>query len=265
MNGLGNEFVIFDYLGNDEFYNYFVKNNLGREDIYNFSVRAYDLAEYEYDQLIIIHSSLDEGADCVMYIYNQDGTAAAACGNAARCVARLFYEFSAKDDNIKIEVLDVQGKQDRILIAHKIAEKYQVNMGKAEEVNLADDSKYLEEGYRVDIGNPHIIFFVDDLEQIDLEKEFSHIEQDSEFSSTGGINVNVVQVLDKGNIKIRTWERGAGATLACGTGACASSFVAFKEEFAGNKIKVNMPLGSLDIEISDDDEVLMVGDANYSK
>jgi len=249
MNGLGNQFYVFDLRGQAE---------RGYQELHN-------LTQADYDQLVVMLDS--DKADCFMKIYNIDGSLVEACGNATRCVARLISTEQNKND-VTIETVN------RLLNAKKIRDNYQVEMGiaktewqdiplaqelDAREVSVLNEAKF-GKGFCVNVGNPHIVFFVADLDEVNLEKEVSHLERNELFPE--GVNINVAQIISSKIIKAKTWERGAGATLACGTGACATFFAANQRDLVGLEVRLDLPGGALDISLNESNEILMTGDAN---
>jgi diaminopimelate epimerase len=252
MNGLGNQFNIFDLRDN---------NHMDISDVQHFCSQ-YSI-DSKFDQLILIYDSLK--SDAAIKIYNSDYSEAKACGNATRCVGKILTDDLSKDI-VTIETVN------RTLIVKKVNDLFQVNMGRAltnwqdiplsQEVNDIPllDRNIFSTGYTVNIGNPHIVFFVDDIDIINLKKDVSFIEKHSLFPE--GINVNIVKIIDDSTIKIKTWERGSGITLACGSGACASFYIAYINGFIGNTARVILSGGDLHISLSEENEILMLGDAN---
>jgi diaminopimelate epimerase len=230
MHGLGNDFVILDARD-------------GAMAIDEATVRA--LADRRTgigcDQLILLEPS--ERADVRMRIWNPDGSEVEACGNATRCVATLL---GAKS---RIET------KGGILAASAEAGAATIDMGAPrfgwEEIPLAypmDTASLpvgwdgLSGGFAVNVGNPHIVFFVDDPDSVPLERLGPEIERDPLFPSR--INVNVAAI-DRGGIRLRVWERGAGLTQACGTGACATAVAAISRKLVSGPVEVRLPGGKL--------------------
>ena len=216
------------------------------------------------DQLILIEPPRDPGALAYLRILNADGSEAEACGNGTRCVAAtLMDEIGVREVTLETTVglLDVTMAEN---------EQLTVNMGQAlldwQDIPLANevDTLHLEIGsgelldpVAVNIGNPHCVFFVDDTETIDLERLGPEIENASLFPKR--TNVEVAAVRDEGRIRMRVWERGAGITLACGSGACATLVAAHRRKLAGRKADVTLDGGSLTIEWLESGDVLMTG------
>jgi diaminopimelate epimerase len=255
MHGLGNDFAIFD----------------GRKEAVNFSaeqIRAMGdrRTGIGFDQMVIIYPQKSRESDVFLRIYNTDGSEVGACGNATRCIAkRLIAELG------KTEVI-LETKAAR-LRAKMAGNKVTVDMGnvylKWQEIPLSHeentDSLNFSEGglvqpVAVNVGNPHAVFFVPDAARIALETVGPKIERHSLFPER--INVEVAQVLSPSKIRMRVWERGAGITRACGTGACAVAVAGVRRGLTGRKVTVELDGGSLDIEWREsDNHVLMTGDA----
>lgn len=231
MSGAGNDFVIFDAREDDI--------TLTAEQITKIS----DRKNIGCDQLIIIRNSSD--ADCLMEIYNSDGSISGACGNATRCVASLI-------DKSEIKIKTAAG----ILECQRSGELISVNMGKPE--FSEDVSLYGLNFTQVDVGNPHAVTFMDN--KISDEDFFDigpKVETDKAFPNK--TNVEFAQILSDDLIEVRVWERGAGETLACGSGACATAIAAIKNGLTkSQKITIRFKGGDLQIKWSGD-SVIMTG------
>jgi diaminopimelate epimerase len=240
MHGLGNDFIIIDSRATEI--------NLSKEELVRLANRHIGIG---CDQLVIIKNS--DTADCFMQIYNPDGSESSACGNATRCVAKLTMEQNGSK-NLTIQT------NDRILECSRIGDDIAVNMGQATDLQEVEIGKgNLQNPMAVNIGNPHIVFFVEDSAKIDLAKEAAPFETHELFPER--TNVDVASIIDTKTIKLRVWERGAGATLACGSGACATAIAAYRRGLTANKIQVILPGGVLTIEILENDEIIMSGAA----
>jgi len=258
MNGLGNDFVVVD--GRTH------ALALGPDAVRAIADRKEGIG---CDQLIALEPSTK--ADVFMRIWNADGGEVAACGNAARCVAGLIAQEQGRPQ-VTIET------EDQVLGAAVAGENsVTIDMGaprlKWDEIPLAEpfhdtrrielqagpiDAPVLHSPAVVNVGNPHALFFVDDVEAIDLAPIGAMLEHHPLFPERA--NISVVQVQSPEHIKIRTWERGAGLTRACGTAACASAVAAIRRELTGRKVTVSLPGGDLVIEWRDQDgHVLMTG------
>ncbi len=216
------------------------------------------------DQLLVIEAAKNGAADAFMRIYNADGGESGACGNGARCVASMLMAESGKRE-AKIETLA------GVLAARAAADgEVAVDMGPAKfgwrDIPLARDADTLNLDYAkgplkgpvaVNVGNPHVVFFVADADAVPLAEVGPKIEHDPLFPER--INVEVSQLIDDGEIRLRVWERGAGITRACGSGACAALVAANRRGLAKRKAKVVLDGGALTIEWRRDGNVVMTG------
>jgi diaminopimelate epimerase len=214
------------------------------------------------DQLIVLERSTR--ADVFMRIYNPDGSEAGACGNATRCVAgRLMAERGVE----RIVVETISG-----LLETNAADRgdIAVDMGEARtdwrDIPVAQecDTLHLPLAYEsfadpvgVNVGNPHAVFFVPDVGAVDLEKVGPRLEHAPIFPQRA--NIEFVQLLAPGLLRMRVWERGAGITQACGSGACATLVAAARRGITGRKAEVVLDGGTLTIEWLANNHVLMTG------
>ena len=248
MHGLGNDFVIID---------------ARVQSIEISSARAQMIADRKFgigcDQLIFLLPS--EIADVRMRIFNPDGSEVEACGNASRCVVALL------NQDLNIETLGG-------IISGKLSgNDVEVSMGEAafawqdiplafamntDAMPLAWDN--LAAPMAINMGNPHAVFFVDDVHAIDLSHLGPTIENDSVFPER--VNVNVASVAGN-EIHLNVWERGAGLTGACGTGACATAVAAIRQGKATAPVTVHQSGGPLTIDWSPGQPVIMTGSATY--
>ncbi|MBS0236507.1 MAG: diaminopimelate epimerase [Proteobacteria bacterium] len=255
MHGLGNDFVIVDYHASD------VKLALPTtDDIILLADRHLGVG---CDQLIILKKPISEREDCVMEIYNSDGSRAGACGNATRCVALLLGQPTC---NVSVG--------DRVLKATKLAGgKFAVNMGMPlydwEDIPLEREvdnplnvnfGLRLPQGACVNMGNPHVVFFVPNMEGIDLASIGRTIEHHSIFPQQA--NVSFAVITNKGHIHLHTWERGVGKTSACGSAACAAVAAGNKLGLLDANVTVHLQYGQLEIELLASGEVMMTGPAS---
>ena len=248
MHGLGNDFVVLD----------------AREQPFEVDARlARAIANRRTgigcDQLIRLSPS--DHADLKMDIWNADGGVADACGNASRCVVAL----------TGAGTIETAG---RIIGGAADGTEVEVAMGEPRfgwrDIPLADpmDTRpvpmgwgALEGGDAVDVGNPHICFIVENVDDIPLETLGPAIENDPVFPKS--VNVNVAQVTGARSLKLRTWERGAGLTLACGTGACATAVAAIRAKRVESPVRVAMPGGQLTIRWAPGEPIHMRGAATH--
>jgi len=255
MDGLGNDFVIIDQRSKDL--------NLTKEQVIKICDRNY----VGCDQLILINK-IDSNKNS-LFFYNSDGSISGACGNGTRCVAKFLSEES-KENIINIETSS--GKLISKILDNNIVE---TNIGKAtvewEKIPISRkvNTKNLEiniksinnlkftGGIAVNVGNPHVIFFVENLDNYKIEKIGPEIENNELFPEK--CNVTIANILNDKNIKVKVWERGAGLTKACGTAACATAFAGFITGLTSNETKIKFELGDLSIKIENDHSVSMKG------
>jgi diaminopimelate epimerase len=255
MNGLGNDFVVLDartrplVLGDD-------------------AVRA--IADRKEgigcDQLIALEPSTR--ADVFMRIWNADGGEVGACGNAARCVASLVAaELGEPRVSIETEsgMLDAAVNRDGSVTIDMGAPRFAWNeiplskpFDDTRHIELEVDDPGLKSPSAVNVGNPHCLFFVADVAAHDLARLGPVFERHKLFPERA--NISLVQVLGSDAIKVRTWERGAGLTRACGTAACAAAVASARRGLTGRKVKVSLLGGDLLIEWREaDGHILMTG------
>lgn len=264
MTGLGNDYIYINCTENKKIENI---TNLTKK----LSDRHFGIGG---DGVILIESS--DTSDFKMRIFNSDGSEAEMCGNGIRCVGKYVYDNKLTDKkDIKIDTL--AGIKKLKLICDEKNEKckfVEVDMGEPifKDANLPkiEDEEILKDidiqvdnnKYRftlVSMGNPHAITFVDDVEKIPIEKYGPIIENNAMFPNK--TNVEFVQIKDKDNIKMRVWERGAGETFACGTGACASVVAGGVNGYINEEVTVELPGGKLNIKWDKDNHIYMKGPA----
>ncbi len=255
MHGLGNDFAIFD--GRPE------KIHLTPEKIRALADRRTGIG---FDQMVIIEPPKSLETDAFLRIYNADGSEVGACGNASRCIGKLLIAELGKPE-VVLETVAAKLK------AKMAGDKVTVDMDRVHlewrEIPLSRKEKttflpIFEVGFSepvaVNVGNPHAVFFVEDVSKVDLETFGPKIEHHILFPER--TNVEVAQVLSPTKIRMRVWERGAGITQACGTGACAVAVAGVRRGLTGRKATVILDGGTLDIEWREiDNHVLMTGDA----
>ena len=258
MNGLGNDFVVLDSRAR--------ALALAPEIVRVIADRKEGIG---CDQLIALEPS--DKADVFMRIWNADGGEVEACGNAARCVAAVI---ATEQDRSQVSI----ETEDQVLGAVVGGDgNVTIDMGVPrlawDEIPLAEpfhdtsrielqagpiDAPVLHSPGAVNVGNPHALFFVEDTEAIDLAGIGPMLECHPLFPERA--NISLVQVMSPGHLKVRTWERGAGLTRACGTAACASAVAAVRRDLAGRMVTVSLPGGDLVIEWREaDGHVLMAG------
>jgi diaminopimelate epimerase len=258
MNGLGNEIVIVD---------------LRHAPSPIAAAEARAAAQQEpYDQLMALYPAHD-GTDAFVRIFNNDGSEAGACGNGMRCVAvlvsaetsnaRLTFETPAglipcwrtEDGQFTVDMGPPHFRWDEIPLAHEFSDTRAIDLTVAGVPGLHSPSM-------VSMGNPHAIFWVDDPQRYDLRSIGPKLEHDPIFPQRANITLAATPSHD--HIVIRTWERGAGLTKACGSAACASTVAAARLGRTGRKVRVSLSGGDLMIEWREsDDHVLMTGPTEY--
>jgi diaminopimelate epimerase len=251
MHGLGNDFVVLD--GRD--------GKLPPLEAQAARAIADRHTGIGCDQVIVLEPS--EIADFRMRIRNADGGEVEACGNATRAVAMLH--------GAPVEIETVAG----VLSARPEDGGVAVDMGEPEfgweEIPLSDAMDTLdmpvgwdelERPTAVNIGNPHVVFFVPDCDKVELEHLGPAIESDPLFPERVNVNVATIEAPDV--IRLRVWERGAGLTRACGTGACATAVAAMRRKLVGREVVVSLPGGQLLISWGEDGRVTMTGPATES-
>jgi diaminopimelate epimerase len=247
MHGLGNDFVIVDARDTP----FAVTPGLAR-------AIADRRTGVGCDQLIVLEPS--DGADLKMRIWNSDGGEVESCGNATRCVVQLTGARRIDSDGGMLEGEDL-GAEVEVSLGEPAFGWEDIPLAYATDtapVPMAWDA--LAHPIAVNVGNPHLVFFVDDVNDVPLEQLGPRIEADSAFPER--INVNVAEIASDG-IRLRTWERGAGLTLACGTGACATAVAAIKTKRVASPVRVTMPGGSLTVAWEADGPIRMCGTATH--
>ena len=265
--GNGNDFVVIDSRGNDLYKNFKTDKILDIKKICN---RQFGIGA---DGVIFIEES-NEDNYAKMIIFNSDGSEAQMCGNGIRCLVEyLHVNDSMNNKNIEYKIETKAGLKIAKYINDEITVKMGVPILDSQNIPTTIEKKinsipYHEfneknfnyKGYAVGMGNPHLIFFVEDIESIVLSRLGPIFEKNELFPEK--TNVHFCQILNKKNIKVKVWERGAGETLACGTGACAIHVAAYKLGLCNTETIVTLPGGNLKIDWSkEDSEVIMTGNA----
>lgn len=224
------------------------------------------------DGLVMIGAS--SVADFSMRIFNADGSEAMMCGNASRCIGKYVYEKGLTNKNV-VTLETLSGiKELHLTVKDDVVTEITVDMGnpKLEEVIFSDGTKdilvsqhvsaggYTFAGTAISMGNPHLVIFVDKIDEIDLAKIGPLFEHHPYFPQR--VNVEFVQVLNGNEVRMRVWERGSGITSACGTGACATATAAVINHKTDREVKVIMDGGPLTIKWdSATQKIFMTGDA----
>ena len=264
MNGIGNEIVVVD-----------LRDSSGSVS----PAEAQAVASPQgvpYDQLMVLQPPRVAGTEAFVRIYNNDGSEANACGNGMRCVARQTFAASGKS------ALTFQTRAGLINCWQGPSpDLFTVDMGAPkfgwQDIPLAEefrDTRYIElqigpidnpilhSPSVASMGNPHAIFWVDDIHAYDLERFGPLLENHPIFPERA--NITLAHIVDRDHIVMRTWERGAGLTRACGSAACATAVSAARLKRTGRTVHMTLPGGELGIEWREsDDHVLMTGPASF--
>jgi diaminopimelate epimerase len=264
MNGIGNEIVVVD-----------LRDSSGAVSADEARAVAQPSGVH-YDQLMVLHAPRLQGTEAFIRIYNSDGSEIGACGNGMRCVVRRLFEKTGQTAvtfETKAGLLNCwQGPSPDL---------YTVDMGPPKfgwkDIPLSEefrDTRYIElqvgpidapvlhSPSVVNMGNPHAIFWVDDVDAYDLERFGPLLENHPIFPERA--NITLAHIAGRDHIVMRTWERGAGLTKACGSAACGTAVAAARLKRTNRIVNVTLPGGSLMIEWREtDDHVLMTGTATF--
>ena len=261
MNGVGNAIVVVDMRANPQ-------------SITAADARAAAVAA-PYDQLMAVYPPRATGTDAYVCIFNNDGSEAGACGNGMRCVADILFKESRKRPlaietragvlhcwqgaTVLTSTVDMGSprfKWNEIPLAEEFSDTraIELQIGPIERSSLHSPSV-------VSMGNPHAVFWVDDVNAYDLGKIGPLLENHPIFPDRA--NISLAQVTSRSHAVVRTWERGAGLTRACGSAACAVVVCAARTGRTDRKVTVTLPGGDLGIEWREDDHVLMTGPIAY--
>ncbi len=260
MNGLGNEIVMVDLRGCARVFTEEEARAIAADP------------RSHFDQLMVLHDPRSPGTDAFVRIYNTDGSAAGACGNGTRCIAWVVAQETGRRD-LRFET------SSGALQAHvESIDSITVDMGaprfRWDEIPLAEpfhdtrkielqigpiDNPVLHSPSVVNVGNPHAVFWVDDVDAYDLGRFGPLLETHPIFPERA--NISLAQVTSPSALKVRTWERGAGLTKACGSAACAAAVCAARTGRTGRMVTVTLPGGMLHIEWTAANRILMRGPA----
>ena len=261
MDGLGNDFIIFDNrkksvsLNKNQILKIWNRNNIG------------------CDQVIFIDN--DKNSDAFLKFYNSDGGEISACGNGSRCVAYLLMkENNNKEISLKTKSGMLQAKLDD-------TNSVSLNMGEPNfewskipllkkmdyknlKIKINDvDGKEIIGGFTLSVGNPHIIFFVENLNKFNLKEIGPKIENHTYFPKK--CNVTLASIKNKKHVKVKVWERGAGLTKACGTAACATAVSGAVLKLSERYVDIEFPEGLLNIDWKKDNNIYMTGKVSEVK
>ncbi|WP_295880097.1 diaminopimelate epimerase [uncultured Bartonella sp.] len=258
MNGLGNEIIVADM-------------REAKTDITpKAAIALAKKSDTAFDQIMAVHKPIKSGSDYHIVIWNSDGSKAQACGNGTRCVVEWLYKQNL-GDNFKLDTVAgiVKAKRrenglvsvdmgiphlewQKIPVSHAIADTNHADIGRGP----------LRDASLVSMGNPHAIFFVgDDIEKIALDKYGPELEHDPFFPER--CNISIAHVTSPTSLTLRTWERGAGLTRACGTASCAATVAASRRSLTKRHVTVTLPGGKLDILWDKDNHIIMTGPTEF--
>jgi len=248
MHGLGNDFVVLDTRDAP-------LPALGADTVRALADRTHGIG---CDQLILLED--DPEATVRMRIYNADGGEVEACGNASRAIGLLLGEpatiatagglisTTPEAGGIAVDMGEPRFEWEEIPLAYPM-----------DTASMPLGWDMLEQPSAVNVGNPHVVFFVEDCDAVPLDRLGPQIEHDEVFPKR--INVNVATVVDRQTVRLRVWERGVGLTRACGTGACATAIAAMRRGLVERKVTVHLPGGPLGIAWAEDNRITMTGPA----
>ena len=261
MDGLGNDFVIIDNRGDI--------TRLSKEQI----IKICDRNFIGCDQLILIEN--DDITDARLRFFNSDGSESGACGNGTRCVANLI---SKEKNNKTINLTTLSGNLKSEILENNLVT---TKIGKAKtkwneiplfekldtlNMNIKINDKNNNEhsgGTAVNVGNPHLIFFVDEIKNFDIKIIGPQLENHKIFPEK--CNVTIAQIINNGLIKVKVWERGAGLTKACGTAACATAFAGILNNLTKNNADIEFETGKLSIFVDEENSIHMKGPVSEIK
>jgi diaminopimelate epimerase len=260
MNGLGNEIVVVDLRGSKHLFSVAEAAAIAASD------------KTHFDQMMVLHDAKTPGTEAYIRIYNTDGSEAGACGNGTRCVGWVLHEATGK------RVMKVETQPGVLDIAVHDKGNITVDMGtpkfdwqdiplveefydtRAIELQVGPiDAPLIHSPSVVNVGNPHAIFWVDRLDIVDLGRVGPMLEHHRLFPERA--NISLAKIVSRNSIDLKTWERGAGLTRACGSGACAAAVCAARRGFTERRVTVNVPGGPLLIDWTPEGRILMTGPA----
>lgn len=258
MNGLGNEIVIIDLRGSTRV--------LSADEARAIAARP----DSYFDQLMVLHDARSKDTDAFVRIYNRDGSLAQACGNGTRCVGWVMAQQTGRRqlrletsggildvdvesiDRITVDMGEPRFRWDEIPLSEPFHDTRQI------ELQIGPiDQPVLHSPSVVNVGNPHAVFWVDDVEAYDLGRFGPLLETHPIFPERA--NISLAQVTSPSALRVRTWERGAGLTRACGSAACAAAVSAARTGRTGRNVTVTLPGGVLHIEWTAANRILMRG------
>lgn len=243
MHGLGNDFVVLDGRS--------APLSLGKDQARLLADRHFGIG---CDQIVILEAPQTPPADVFVRFLNSDGSESGACGNGTRCVARLLFDEKRTDSCV------VETKSGLLPCRRMHDGQIEVDMGEARDIADLDLCEGpLDRPVYVNMGNPHAVFFVQDALAVDLPRHGPVIEHHALFPNR--TNVELVSVPGPDRLRLRVWERGAGITLACGSGACAAAVAAHRRGLTSRLVEIELDGGVLHLHYLENGHVLMTGPA----
>ena len=258
MDGLGNDFIIIDRRKNSI--------SLSKEKIIQLGNRKV----LGFDQIIFIEK--EKNNSFPITIYNSDGGEISACGNGSRCVAYLLSQdlglktINLKTNNRLLEAVVVDEFIVKLDMGRPLFEWSKIPLKESlnhKKIDLEVDGNKFNDGFCLNVGNPHIIFLVENCFLHDLKTIGPKIEKHEMFPEK--MNVTFAQVVDKKNILVNVWERGAGLTKACGTAACATAVAAIEKSLADSAVNIKFREGNLNISYNKNENIFMSGPVSRIK
>jgi diaminopimelate epimerase len=262
MNGLGNEIVVVDLRGSAQP----MTAEIARAMAAN--------PRSHFDQMMVLNTPRSPGTDAFVTIFNADGSQSSACGNGTRCIGWLESQRTGRRS------LAFETKAGRLDVTVEGIDRITVDMGEPRfawnEIPLAEpfhdtrgielqigpiDAPVLHSPSVVNVGNPHAVFWVDDVDAYDLGRFGPLLENHPLFPERA--NISLAEVRSRGDIRLRVWERGTGLTQACGTAACASAVCAMRKRLTDRTVTVHLPGGPLVITWTDANRILMTGPVEH--
>lgn len=249
MHGLGNDFVVIDARA---------------QPVDMTAAKAHAISDRRtgigFDQLILLEQS--NAADVKMRIFNADGSEVEACGNATRCIAMLMNGPATIETLGGILHTEPGHASATVTLGQPAFDWELIPLAMPMDTrDMPVNWEVLARPAAVNVGNPHVVFFVPDCDAVELEALGPLIENDPLFPER--INVNVAHLAGKDHLKLRVWERGVGLTRACGTGACATAVAGIRAGIVQSPVKVSLPGGELEIAWKDGGTIQMAGPATH--
>ena len=256
MHGLGNDFMVFDNTAGDIAFN--------SKQVANLADRHFGVG---FDQLLVVENSQTDGVDFRYVIFNADGSEVEQCGNGARCFARFVREQNLSNKN----PLVVETKSGVISLLINADNSVRVDMGEPSfnpsDVPLLVDTQadsYQIEGFEMGVlsmGNPHCVILLDDINTVDINTIAPQIQQSEQLPDQA--NIGFMEIVNMDEINLRVYERGAGETLACGSGACAAVAHGINQGWLNNTVLVHLTGGDAMVELEQNNHVFLSGPAEF--